>query len=62
MADRPPTMEELTNVDMKMIKLINRNYNQKTTPYICKETIDTLLLEAGVVVAPSHSPIKWVFL
>lgn len=44
MADPPPTMEELTNVDLKLIKIINRDYNWNAPPYICKETTHTLLL------------------
>lgn len=60
-ADAPPTMDELSRVDIEMIKLINNAYNRREPLYISKETTDTLLLEAGVIMMSTHSSINWVF-
>lgn len=61
-ADSPPTMDELSSVDVEMIKLINKEYNLRAPPYISKETTAALLLQAGVIMMPAHSPISWELL
>lgn len=55
-------MDELSGVDLEIIKLINKDYNRRASTYISKETTDAFLLEVEVIMMSAHSPSNWYFI